>query len=394
MSSKQTSYFTADPEHRAESEFDDMLARCVERTRSILPRAGLRNPRIGNARNQWLWCGDGYDWVMGFFSGQLWLCHQLSGDPAFAAAAQARRPQFRAILGNRRYQDHDIGFLFSLHSVANWKMTADREAREMGLEAARILLLRFREDGQYLQAWTPFGPDDQAQARFANGRMIADSMQNLALLHWAYAETGRTDFREVAELHAATSARHLVRDDGTSFHTFTFDPATGAPIKGETHQGHADDSCWSRGQAWLIHGFAQCYASTANPLWLETARRLAVKAEELLGGTDLPVWDFALSADVRHPIDSSAGAVMAAGLLLLADHTEEQEAARWRKLARRLLHGLIRACDLTTTPGTEGLLAHGAAFVSAGRSDTMLPYGDYYFMEALMREQGHRDFFW
>lgn len=394
MDIKPNSYFPANETSLVNREYDQALTRCIERTRSLLSRAGLRNTRIGDADNRWVWCAPGYDWVMGFFSGQLWLCHQLSGDPVFSRAARMRRPQFRAVLDNRHWQDHDLGFLFSLHSVAEWKMTGDRTARDMGLQAAQLLLSRFREEGGYLQAWAPVGPHDRMQAKFANGRMIADTMQNLGLLHWAHAETGRTDFRDVAETHAATTARHLVRADGTSFHTFTFDPATGEPLRGETHQGYADDSCWARGQAWLLHGFAQCHATTANPLWLETARKLAATTEELLGTSNVPVWDFSLRGDSAQPVDSSAGAVMAAGLFLLADHTQSDEAGRWRNLAHRLLGGLLQGCDLTASPDTEGLLAHGAAHVSAGRSDTLLPYGDYYFMEALMRAQGHKAFFW
>ena len=36
----------------------------------------------------------------------------------------------------------------------------------------------------------------------------------------------------------------------------------------------------------------------------------------------------------------------------------------------------------------------GAAFVALDRADNMLPYGDYYYLEALMRAVGHTDFFW
>ena len=395
MDSKATSYFATKDAIAGSAAYESVLARVVSRTRELLPLAGVRNTRIGepDGGKRWVWCM-GYDWVMGFLSGQLWLCSQLSADPAFAGAARARRPQFQWVLDHRKAQDHDIGFVFSLHSVAEWKMTGSERAREMGLAAARILLSRFREDGCYLQAWTPVGPHDRTQARFANGRMIADTMQNLALLHWAFDETGRADFREVAEAHAATSARHLVREDGTSFHTFTFDPVTGEPLRGQTHQGYADDSCWARGQAWLIHGFAQCHKATGNPEWLNVARKLASRAEALMGHSAVPVWDYALPADGSHPVDSSAGAVMAAGLFLMADLTEGAEAAHWRDFGRRCLEGLLAACDLTGDPEAQGLLAHGAAFVNAGRSDTMLPYGDYYFVEALMRAQGHTEFFW
>ena len=393
METQKSAYFESDLAVRGDSAFQSALDRCVSRLRELIPVAGLRNPKIGSTDNSWIYC-DGSDWVMGFLSGEFWLAHQLTGDPVFAQSARSRRSQFRAVLDNRKAMDHDLGFVFSLHSVAEWLATGDEVARGMAVEAARALVGRFREEGNYIQAWNPVGTHDREQARFANGRMIADTIQNLALLHWAWRETGVNDFRDVASLHEATSLQHLVRSDDTSFHTFVFDTATGEPLRGETHQGFANDSCWSRGQAWLIHGFANCYRVTGNPKSLEASQRVASKAELLLGDSAVPVWDYDLPADGEHPIDSSAAAITAAGVLMLADLVPTDKAAHWRDFGHRLLCGLLAECDLTTTPGAQGLLAHGAGHVPAGRRDTMLPYGDYYFLEALMRAQGHRDFFW
>lgn len=393
MSAIANAYFAQERSLHANGGHQAALERCVARLREQMPVIGLRNPKIGIPGNKWTYC-DGADWVMGFQSGQLWLAYQLTGESLFRDAARARRQDFRKVLENRRMRDHDLGFQFSLHSVADWLMTSDPVARDMAIAAANALIGRFRPEGGYIQAWTPRGPDDRTQAVFANGRIIADTMQNLALLHWAFRETGIEDFREIAEIHAWTTATHLVREDGTSFHTFVFDPATGEPLRGETHQGYADSSCWARGQAWLIHGFAQCHAATSNPRHLDAARRLAAKAEELLAETPVPVWDFALPKEETPHLDSSAGAIMAAGLYLLAERVPAAEADRWRALGNQLVDGLIAVCDLTTTEGAQGLLAHGSAHVPAGRCDTMLPYGDYYFMEALMRSQGHSRFFW
>ena len=108
----------------------------------------------------------------------------------------------------------------------------------------------------------------------------------------------------------------------------------------------------------------------------------------------MPVWDYALPAGETRWRDSSAGAIMAAGLYILAGATAGEEAQRWRGFADRLLDGLIETCDLTGNPAAQGLLGEGAAHVSAGRTNTMLPYGDYYFMEALMRSLGHTNYFW
>jgi len=385
-------YFARVAEARVPEGHQEVLDRCVSRLRATLPIFGLRNPKIGRPDNSWDFCGP-EDWVIGFHSGQLWLAYQLTGDPAFRNAAQARRSAFRHILQTRAARDHDLGFQFSLHSVADWLMTGDPEARRMGLAAADALLARFRPEGGYIQAWNP-RPGNRDQAVFANGRAIVDTMQNLALLHWAHRETGTADFRDVAEAHAETTRRHLVRPDGSSFHTFVFDPASGDPLRGETHQGFADGSCWARGQAWLIHGFAQCFLATGNPAHRETARLLAAKTEALIGAHKVPVWDFALTPGEYPHRDSSAGAITAAGLHILASITEGAEAARWHAFADRLIAGLHTDCDLTTDPSAQGLLAHGAAHVRQGRSDAMLPYGDYYFMEALMRSLDHQSFFW
>ncbi|WP_176083361.1 glycoside hydrolase family 88 protein [Martelella sp. HB161492] len=394
MNKVANSYFAQEQAASPSKRHQEALERCIARLAEQMPVIGLRNPKIGTAQNRWIYC-DGPDWVMGFLSGTLWLAYQLTGRSDFARAATARRPGFRMVLENRRYRDHDLGFQFSLSSVAEWQMTGDREARRMGLAAADALLGRFRPEGGYIQAWTARGPDDRAQARFANGRMIADTMQNLALLYWANRQTGIDDYRDVADIHAETAARLLVRDDDTSFHTFLFDPADGTPLRGETHQGFADGSCWSRGQAWLIHGFAQCHAYTRNAAFLAIASRLAARAETLVGSQAVPVWDFADDPAKPDHIDSSAGAVMAAGLYLLAGQcADPADRLRWRAFADRLLDGLIATCDLTATEGAQGFLAHGAAHVPAGRHDAMLPYGDYYFMEALMRSLGHNSFFW
>jgi unsaturated chondroitin disaccharide hydrolase len=393
MDSQDNPYYTARLSGRLVARHQQALMRCVDKMRDKMPIIGLRNPKMGRADLSWDYCGPA-DWVISFYSGQLWLALQLTGDPAFFHNARARRTVFRNILRNRHARDHDLGFQYSLSCVADWLSTADPEARALGLCAAEALLARFDHAGQYIKAWNPRPYVDVEHAAFTAGRMIADTMQNLALLHWAHAETGVADFRDVARAHAQTAAKHLIRPDGTTYHTFVFDPATGAPLRGETHQGFAHESCWSRGQAWMIHGFAQCYATQRLPEYLHTARQLADTAERLMQGHTVPPWDFSLGPNDPAYLDSSAGAVMAAGLYLLAQHCEPAEAQRWTAFADRLLDGLLEQCDVTTNADALGFLDHGASYVAGGYSDTMLPYGDYYFMEALMRSLGHTQFFW
>ena len=396
MSAERDSYFGGVSEKaalRSTERYQQTLERCVAKLRSTMPIGGLRNPKIGSPDLTWTYCGP-FDWVMSFQSGQLWLALQLTGDPVFLNAARARRQAFRRILQNRHARDHDLGFQFSLSCVADWLMTGSPEARELGIRAAEALLARFRHEGQYLQAWNPRPTHGGARAEFVAGRMIADTVQNLALLHWAHRETGHVDYSEVALAHAATAAKHLVRKDDTTYHTFVFDSASGEPLRGETHQGFANESCWSRGQAWMIHGLAQSALTTGDQMTLDIARRLAAKALALMGDDAVPVWDFGLNDGSPAYRDSSAGAIMAAGIYIIAGLTTGDETARWIAYGDRLLDGLLTTCDLTNNPAAHGLLNHGAAHVKAGFADNMLPYGDYYFMEALMRSLGHTQFFW
>jgi len=397
MELSKESYFSdvSEPKRRHDAaQSQQALERCVDRLKVTMPVIGLRNPKIGLPDKSWAYCRTD-DWVAGFHSGQLWLAFQLTGDSAYLNSARARRPAFRTILDTRAFQDHDLGFQFSLTSVAEWLMTGDATARAMGLEAANKLAQRYRPEGRYIQAWNPAAkPGGRMTPTFCNGRAIVDTMQNLALLMWAYRETGRADFKEISLGHAQTTLDHLVRPDDTSFHNFVFDPATGLPLRGETLQGHAADSCWSRGQAWLIHGFAQLAVATGDQHWAQASQRLTDKAIELHGDDAVPVWDYSLHHVANAPRDSSAAAIMAAGVYILADVSDSAQATRLRDFGDRLIAGLLATCDLTTDPDALGFLDHGASHVRYGFADNMLPYGDYYFMEALMRSLGHKSFFW
>jgi unsaturated chondroitin disaccharide hydrolase len=86
---------------------------------------------------------------------------------------------------------------------------------------------------------------------------------------------------------------------------------------------------------------------------------------------------------------------MAAGLFLLADQfADGAQAETYRAGARAMLDGLIAGYTTFDCPGAEGLLLHGASHVAQGYADNMLPYGDYFLVEALLRAGGRRAFFW
>ena len=95
-----------------------------------------------------------------------------------------------------------------------------------------------------------------------NYRFIVDCMLNIPLLFWASEVTGNRKYYDAAYNHMKTSIANIIRPDASSYHTFFFDMATNEPLRGETHQGFADDSSWARGQSWAVYGLALCYHYT------------------------------------------------------------------------------------------------------------------------------------
>ncbi len=375
--------------------FSAALSNVVSKVDTLIPQFGLRNPRISiPGTRQYHFCIPD-EWVASFWPGQLWLAHSVTGAEHFKNSARMRRPYFNTVLQHPEWHDHDLGFLFSLSCVADYKLTGDQTARSMALRAADFLAARWRQPLPFVMCWNPMRRDDTDFALRKTSTLNIDSMQAMALLLWAAQETGQASFSDIANLHLESCAKYLVRDDYSSYHCYEFDPRSGDPVVGYTHQGYSDESCWSRGQSWAIHGFAQSYLSTGNTSYRDTAAGMAdYIADKLLDDGVCP-WDYQLPDDQPVYRDTSAAAVTAAGLYALAQgFGPGEQSIKYTALADRMLFGLVTHHDITADNDAQGLLKEGAAFVGLGRADNMLPYGDYYYLEALMRAVGHTEFFW
>ena len=335
--------------------------------------------------------GEVANWVSGFWPGLLWLCHLHSKDPMFSRAARVHSGILRQLLETPERHDHDLGFQFSLSNVAEYRISGDETAREAALTAAASLLSRFVEKGGYLRAWN----DNHMLGEATRGKAIIDSLENLPLLFWAAQELDDERYYLSAKRHAETLAQHIVRDDFSTYHTFDFDPDSGEPLRGMTFQGFSDESCWSRGQAWAIHGYTQVFMYTGEQQFLNLAKSLAGYAIERLDTQQVPPWDFSQADVPNAPRDSSAGAIMAAGfrhIAALCPH--KSEADNFRNAAQNLLRALHRQCDHSNDTNAPGLLSDGAADVRRDLYNLVLPYGDYFYTEAWLRCIGHEDFFW
>lgn len=80
---------------------------------------------------------------------------------------------------------------------------------------------------------------------------------NLDLLYQVTELTGDPKYAAIATRQAEVLQTSHVRSDYTTYHVVDFN-ADGSVKQASTQQGYEDESCWSRGQAWGIYGFAQC----------------------------------------------------------------------------------------------------------------------------------------
>jgi unsaturated chondroitin disaccharide hydrolase len=266
-----------------------------------------------------------------------------------------------------------LGFLYTFSCVAAYKLPGNEDAKAAAIEAAEQLIIRFKPKGEFIQAWGPL--DDPA-----NYRLIIDCLLNLPLLFWATEATGDGKYRAIAEKHLKTALSVVIREDGTTHHTFYFNPETGAPEKGVTHQGNSDDSCWARGQAWGVYGTALAYAYTKDENVLKCFEILTDKFIELLPEDNVPYWDMVFTDGSNEPRDTSAAAIAVCGILQMNKFINNE---KYYEAAVKMLESLI---DNYLTAGySNGLLSDAMYSKPGGHNPECNIWGDYYFMEALAR---------
>jgi len=325
---------------------------------------------------------DNSEWTNGFWTGTLWLAYEFSGDEAFFRAAETQVKSFIQRLDHRiNTNHHDLGFLYSLSCVASWKLTGDALARQSAINAADLLLNRYLPVAGIIQAWGNL--NDPAES----GRMIIDCNLNLPLLYWASEQTGDPAYRNAADSHIQQAAKYIVREDYSTFHTFYMDPITGSPQRGSTHQGFSDTSCWSRGQAWGIYGFPLVFRYNGDSSLIELSTRLADYFLERLPSDGVCCWDL-IFTDNETERDTSAAAIAVCGLLEIARQLPALDERRsvYENQAEAIISVLIDKYALTEADPTEGLL-EGAVYhmpKGIGVNERCL-WGDYFYLEALMR---------
>lgn len=360
----------------------------IRRAAKVIPTG--KYPVHTLANGSWM-LQDHRVWVAGHWVGMLWLAHRQTGQAEFREWAG----EWAEPIAKRRNETwtHDHGFLFGLSFIKGSEMSGDPKTkaryREIALAAARAYILKANPITGFI-SW-----HDTYREKKGMDETVIDSMMDVELMWWATEQTGDPRFVEAGLKQVEAVRQYLVRSDFSTAHGFVFDPKTGGDIRQQTFQGYAADSCWSRGQAWAIYGFAQIYAKTGNKEYLKTARGVADFFLRNLPADQVPYWDFDAPKIPREQYpnalvrDSSAAAIAASGLLDLARFEDDPAlAGNYLDASRRMLASLSAPEYLTRGSGAMGIIRHGCQFFKRqdrdpDNIDSCNIWGDYYYMEAL-----------
>jgi unsaturated chondroitin disaccharide hydrolase len=317
-------------------------------------------------------------WTNGFWAGMLWQMFHDTGDTRYKETAQEVEKRLASAFSSQfTGLHHDVGFMYFMSAVVDYTLTKNQQAYETALLAATVLAGRYNPRGKFIRCWN----DDRT------GWIIVDSLMNLNLLYWASDVTGDPRFRYIAEDHVDTVKKVIVREDWTCNHIVSLDPTDGSVLTRPKCQGIGPDSLWTRGQSWGLYGFAVSYKHTKKAEYLDASKKIAANFIAYA-----QKWDYRIPCDFLQDTDeklddSTAQCCAACGLLELADITGDQ---LYKDEALKLI---MKADELFCDYDTEhdGIVMRGTAAYHAKDDGKNIPiiYGDYFFIEAIMRLTGN-----
>ncbi|MBC9913769.1 glycoside hydrolase family 88 protein [Chitinophaga varians] len=337
---------------------------------TVLPRSTNKDGSLMTSNAVW--------WTSGFYPGTTWFLYEYTKDPAFKTEALKRMALCQKNEFNTR--THDLGFMMYCPFGNALRITGDTAYNRILLNSARSLSTRFNATVGCIKSW------DHGTWKFP---VIIDNMMNLELLTWATRLSGDPKFDQIARTHANTTMKNHFRPDYSSYHVIDYDPATGAVLQKKTHQGLADSSAWSRGQAWGLYGYTMMYRETKDKAYLDQARHIAeyILHHPHMPADLIPYWDYDAPEIPNAPRDVSAGAVAASALLELSRYTNKTEGKRYWNAAETMLTSLCSPAYLAKEgENNDFILMHSVGSLPhQSEVDVPLTYADYYFVEALLR---------
>ena len=373
------------------------------------------------------------EWTQGFQFGMPLLVYEITGAPWFLEYGRNSTLKFMTMhLTHRGVHDHGFN---NISTYGNLYRLARSGRIQANPWEARYYALALQVSGAVQASRWKDLPGELGYIYSFNGpqSLFADTIRSLRSLAQAYLlghvlmeeQDERINLLRRLLQHAETTARYIVyhgtgRDQwderGRTTHEAIFNPVNGSFRNPSTQQGYSPFSTWTRGLAWVILGFAEeleflhaleeeevsslklpyfPMKDAAIQRFLEVARATADFYIQHTPPNGIPYWDTGAPnlhrldlnqpADPENPyepVDSSAAAIAAQGLLRLGwiietiegreerprkvgtPHTNQTETAGSFS-ASSLLAKLIRS-----TQGTPGSLSSPGNHETSGAKET------------------------
>ena len=344
-------------------------------------------------------CGDGYyfrrkaylpfshigTWMTSFYTGEGLLAYHKTRDHRYLDWAAGFLPAYESKLNDTPMDTmHDLGFLYTLYAVGLYRETGEKRYASLAVKAADELVKRLNLDYGMIRAWGRCDVWDHHSA----GLAIIDCMMNLALLFFAWKETGNPFYRQAAVMHADHTLKTFIRPDGSVCHGYQFMEAGGVAAGEVNHCGYGVGSFWARGLTWAIYGYAIAARYTNDPKYRKTSVTLAYRFLEETGKDGdgvIPPWDFRLPEGMEKKRDSSAAAIAACAFDELYRQTGDETL---RAAGETILERLSGPDYRNPDSESSGLLLHSNGL------EHCTSFGDYFYMEALMRYMDGMEAYW
>jgi hypothetical protein len=385
------------------------------------------------------------EWTQGFQFGSALLQFDADGDEFFLELGRSRTVQrMSAHLTHVGVHDHGFNNVSTYGNL--WRLARERRIPATEWER-RFYELALKVSGAVqARRWTPLPGGGFIHSFNGAHSLFVDTIRSLRALALGHLLGQRLMEEQDAHVsllerlvhHARATAEYSVyygrgRDRfdvrGRTAHESLFNVANGTYRGPSTQQGYSPFSTWTRGLAWAMLGFAEeiefvetlpdgvveRYGGRAgvDGMMLEAARATCDHYIDIAATDGVPYWDAGAPGLARlggwgdrpadpfndhEPVDSSAAAIAAQGLLRLARVLARRgtlaDADRYEQAGLQVLDTLFDEPYLSTDPDHQGLLLHsvyhwpnGWDYVPAGaqvpRGESS-QWGDYHAREAAL----------
>ena len=345
-------------------------------TSSKLPRA------IEAGKSSWNMVSP-HDWTSGFFPGVLWYDYEYSHEPEIKEKAVHFTKLLESL--SSKVTSHDMGFQMFCSYGHAYRLTKENYYKDILLKSADELAKLYNPRVGTLLSW----PWKVKESNWPHNTII-DNMMNLELMFEATRLSGDSSFYKIAVSHADRTMEEHFRPDGSCYHVIDYSIKDGKVRHRQTAQGYADESIWSRGQAWAIYGYAVCYRETKDRKYLDQALKTfnMMKNLENMPEDLIPYWDMSAPNIPNEPRDVSTASCIASALYEIST-MDVPDAAGYKMYADSIMVSLSSPAYRAAL-GTNGnfLLMHSVGSIPHNSEiDVPLNYADYYYLEALKRKR-------